>query len=278
MVVEEEVLDPMESPFEAPKVVEEEEGGGGPSKDELQKMYDELKAKHEGVAAQADQTSALKGSFDALGKQLGEIVSRPMPMPAPVQQKPTESWADFRARIDKDIIDKPSDILVEFAERYISPATEALAASQLKLSKRLAVLSIDSDERELFKRYGDEIEGVVMRMSPQERVQDDECYLRAFNFVKANHLNELIEAKLAAERAKIGASAQQSAAATAPRAPVGTLERGSPLAGPTSAKEQPTIRLKPGQGTEIRNYMRTHGIPEDKFEITVENLREAGMI
>lgn len=255
-----------ESPFD---IVEEgaapvEEG---PSKEELQAKFLETQKELEALKAQ----SAQRSGFESVVERLDKMAERPIQVQAPPAQQPGETDADFMERFNRMYLDNPSQALDEWANRKLGRAFETMVKGQEKLSRALALS--DPENKKLYERYGKEVESEIERIPLAERASDPDVYRRAFSSVKGRHMDDYIAERVKEELAKLQAAQPQ--VQVAPTAPVGMVDRGSPLAA-QAPKPGAKPRITASQAANIKAMMRSRGVPEERFEQTVLDIIEDG--
>lgn len=272
--------------FKAPENIIIEDPAQGPSEKELRELYEAEKKKNEELAAKAQGSDALAQGFTALGDRLEKVVQRPVSVQQTPAPAPGETFEAFKARVERDFIEKPYEAMSQIVERVAGPAFQALGTTIERQSKTIARLT--ADDPAFFQKHEDEINSIVAQMSPQERV-DPNAYSRAYNLVKVQHLDELVEMKLQARMGAQGAGAASAAPAAPAQARAVPSQGFNPESGagalpgvtpsnPGAPAQAEKIRITRAQADFVRRTMTEQAIPDDQFELTVELMRDRGMI
>jgi len=262
------VLDTEESPFEDDfEIQETPEDGAGPSRDDLLKEFEALKAQNEELRTKADSSQALKSSFEEFGTRLEKAQTRSPAAPA-IQQQPGESLEDFKKRINQKYLEDPYETMVEFSNRYVGSAMQTIVEQSLALQREIAVLK--SPDKDFISKYREEIDSEVNRYPTEMRLKDPEVYERSIALVKARHMDEIIQQKVAEEIAR-RTGAPASPAAPAPRGQSEAPALGSPPPGTPRV-----ISLSPAKRARIEARQRMEGVPHIPLKEYVQMLMEEG--
>ncbi len=128
----------------------------GKSKAEIAAALKAERERMEDLRRQADATTAMKTSIDALGDKLK---SPAQARPQPVQQ-PGESEEDFKKRLDEGVYDRGIyDTLVEFNTKKLAPLFNRMLSNTLYFSRR--DLERDPERGDTYKRYRDEVDAEI---------------------------------------------------------------------------------------------------------------------
>ena len=250
-----EIVDEQEAPKESPKDTTVEQ---------LKELYsDQLKKVTD------DNKSELATGFAQLGESIKTLATAQTP-------RNVEAQGDFEARIAKDLFDRPVPTMFEAIDRRVGGPIERIAMTQMKMGRRLAQVDLETDEKELFRKYADEIDGEFGRIPLAERFEDpEEGYKRAFTVVKAKHLSEIIAAERAKLQTKDALQQKESLPQKDAQKPYGMMETGR---SPAPVTDKKTISLKPGQRERIQSWMRSNNVNVDdkNFRNIVEALSDSG--
>lgn len=261
-----------EAPESAFEVVDESAPAQeGPSREELLAKFEQTQKE----LAELKASQATQSRFDELSSTIHKIVERPINVQAPSVQAPEESDADFKERLQRQLLDDPAAALNDWGMRFMGKGLNTIIAGQEKLSRKLALS--DPENKKLYDKYSSEIEVEIQRIPVQDRVSDPDVYGRAFSAVRGRHLEDVIAERVQAELDKaLAAKGIGGASANPPTKPqpVGVVDRGSALASGTSTTAKPRITSR--QATNIKNMMQSRGIPIFRFEDTVLDIIEAG--
>jgi len=261
--------------------VEIEEPAAGPSEKELRELFEAEKKKNEELAKKASEAGNLGAGFDRFAERLEQVIQRPVPQ-APAPPAPGESFEEFKARVEKNFIEKPFESIEQVVQRSAGPAFAALGSTIAKQSKTIARLT--ADDPSFFQKYEAEIDEYVGQMDPRERV-DPMAYQKAYDLVKVRHLDEIIERRAQAKAQAAGVQMPAQAQAPAQRAAPAmgfSPESGQSQIGATPVTPTPQapgkIRITRAQADYVRSRMMQADIPDEQFELTVELMRERGEI
>lgn len=199
----------------------------------LQKVQQEREEANKKLAAMEEQaklTSALKGLTQQTQQQ---VVRDPSQMP---QQLPGETEEAFKARFNEQFYNNPYDTMMEFQRKKVAPEVQRIMGANVQMSRKLTAL--DPDRKDTFAQYQAEIDDMVARLSPEQKLYDIDVYTKAHDAVIARHVNEIIDRKVKEAMGK--GSPQPKPTAPVPFSEQGTAPR--PM-GPTktfvlSRKEQ----------------------------------------
>lgn len=262
-------VDVEESPFESEIEIEETPAETGPTREELLKQFETMKAEQDALRVKADQATQLSASFGSLGDRLEKVVNRPAPQaPAPVQQ-PGETAAQFKERLNRSYLEDPYEAIKEFSDRYFGGAVQTLAEQNANLQRKIAL--IEHPDREFVSKYKEEIMQELTNVPVDQQIRDPMAVNRVIDSVKARHLDDIVQLKVQEALSKAGLPA------SAPRpAPVGSSE--VPLAGatPSQTSSSKKISITPRMKANIERQMAIEGIPSDKFKDYVGWLAEDG--
>lgn len=260
------VIDTEESPFEDDFEIQEETNEqAGPSKEDLLKEFEALKAQNAELKTKADSSQALKSSFEEFGTRLEKAQSR-APMAPAMQQQPGESIEEFKKRINQKYLEDPYETMVEFSNRYVGSAMQTVVEQSLALQREIAVLK--SPDKDFISKYRDEIDAEVSRYPTEMRLKDPEVYDRSIALVKARHMDEIIAQKVAE------AIAQKGGAAPAAPAPRGQAE--APALGSPPASGPRVISLSPAKKARIEARQRAEGVPHIPLKEYIQMLIDDG--
>jgi len=244
----------------------------GPSREELLAKFEQTQKE----LAELKIAQSTQNRFDELNSTIHKIVERPINVQAPPPPQSEESDADFKERLQRQLLDDPAAALNDWGIRFMGKGLNTIIAGQEKLSRKLALS--DPDNKKLYDKYSSEIEAEIQRIPVQDRVSDPDVYGRAFSAVRGRHLEDVIAERVQAELDKALAAkgiggAQNANSSTKPQ-PVGVVDRGSALASGASTTTKPRITSR--QATNIKSMMQSRGIPTFRFEDTVLDIIEAG--
>lgn len=260
------VIDTEESPFEDDFEIQEESAEqSGPSKEDLLKEFEALKAQNAELRTKADSSQALKSSFEEFGTRLEKAQSRAPVAPA-MQQQPGESIEEFKKRINQKYLEDPYETMVEFSNRYVGSAMQTVVEQSLALQREIAVLK--SPDKDFISKYRDEIDAEVSRYPTEMRLKDPEVYDRSIALVKARHMDEIIAQKVAE------AIAQKSG--TPPAAPTPRGQAEAPALGAPPAAGPRVISLSPAKKARIEARQRMEGVPHIPLKEYIQMLIEDG--
>jgi len=245
-----------------------------PQMDDAQKkLMDELKQKQaelEAAKQQNDPVAAMSKGIEALGQRLAPQQAPDVRLPGPGQLDVKKLREDVNAKF----YDDPFATITELMQIVQQGNGTQQANTNLMYSKRL--LQVDPSTRDLYKRFENEVEVEVSRMSIQERMNNPAVYDEALTRVKARHMEELMDERVKAEIAKLqqpanGQQQQQKQTRPATYAEQGGA-RPSIGSGPSiGAGGERTIKITSAKKAEIEAYAEAHFIPVNAAARLFEN-------
>lgn len=136
-----------------------------------------------------------------------------------------ETEEAYQRRLEQEFIGSPIKGVDSRIQAALEPVLATLGENQLKLGRRLALS--DPEGKDVYARFGTEVEQYVANLPPAQKIMDSEVYQKAISAVKAAHsdvfVNEEVSKKVAealkVELEKLGftpetlAEAQKKAAA-----------------------------------------------------------------
>lgn len=167
----------------------------GLSKAEIITQLEREKATGAALSSRASETSVIAEGLSKLNDNL----TRPV-VQQPVQQTPTETEAEFRERVNREFIDDPFKIVSELVTRKVTPDIQRIAANNLAVSKKFAV--VDPDVSFIIQKYGQEVDEALHRFTPLEQYTDADIYKKAAQVVKNNHIDDIVAQRVAEELEK----------------------------------------------------------------------------
>jgi hypothetical protein len=231
-----------------------------------QKILADLAAKDEALKAaqaQADQVAAMRASFDGLGERLAKQPQ--VVMPQQQQQQPAFDPKRMKEEFNEKIFVDPYETIMGMQQMISQAQASAMANQNLAYSKQL--VKLDPETKEHLTRWESEVESVVQALGPQARAMNPNIYRDALDQVRARHMNEIIQEKVA--------EALKTAAPAAATRPVQYTETSTaaPSALPAGGKRQ--ITISPAIKARAEAEARSKGIPVERmFEI----YRDRGLI
>jgi vacuolar-type H+-ATPase subunit I/STV1 len=164
--------------------------------DELKKRFDTLEQELKASRQDADPGSKIDRAFEKLADRLESIQGTPQQ-----KQEQLENIEEFKKKLGDSFYNDPVKSLDTYFERMvkenIAPAYQNMAnqlqATTAELSKERAVKT--ETGKLVLDKYGSEVE----KMVKEGRVQfGPDMYKQAVNMVAADHMDELIEARVEA--------------------------------------------------------------------------------
>ncbi len=114
--------------------------------------------------------------------------------PAPPVQQPGETLEQFKARYNEKFYDNPFENTMEFHRKQLLPEIQRIMASNMQLSRKLAML--DPDRKDTFALYMPEIDDMVGKLPPEQKLYDADVYTRVHDIVISRHVNEIVDRKV----------------------------------------------------------------------------------
>jgi len=131
----------------------------------------------------------------ALTEVLKELKNRPQgPQMQVPQGPPPETEEQFKAKFNEKFYDSPYDTMMEFQQKKLGPEVQRIMFQNMQLSRKLAAL--DPERKDTFAMYGAEIDDIVAKMSPQEKLYDPDVFVKAHDVVISRHVNEIVDRKV----------------------------------------------------------------------------------
>jgi len=196
-------------------------------------------------------------SIQSLQKQLsGGINVNQAPSSTPV---PKLDYEALKKELNRDLLSDPAAQISKFLSPVINGLNsriEEIGGSATRANARSELLLHD-ESRAFYLKYKDEVE------SAAKEISGPDSYKKALNAVKSEHLDEIIEMKLAARLAE-----------SSPKAKPAFTNVGSPSAPAGPARKQVT----PGMNRWMET-MRVKGIADENYLIDrATELKKAGSI
>jgi hypothetical protein len=218
---------------------------------EQQRVIDELRAKQAELQAQVNPVEAMKAAIQGLGGQLN-------PKPAPADVKVTANvgvndWNQYKNEFNAKVFEDPFTTITDILSKSQEMQSATVANQNLAYSRR--IVQIDPATKDHYKKWSDEVETEVAKMPVSVRASNPNVYEDALRIVRANHMDEMIEERMAAERTKTAPSQSR---------PIGYSETPSArpaISGAPVAKNQ--VRISGQKMGEISAYANEWGIPEE---------------
>jgi predicted nucleic acid-binding Zn ribbon protein len=225
----------------------------GKSKEEIIAQLTEVRKQQEELSKKADATAALSQGL----AQLGQTLSKPSTTQSPPDieaQRATyeEKKRKFAERAKERFFDEPVEVLDEYARLSIQPAFEAMLVSQIPTYRTLAELNPDVGW--VMKKYGPEVDDIVNKLPPAQKVNNPSLYVEAAKRIKAEHLEEIVAEKVAVEVAKQLKTQPQPSRANVPN-----------FSEHSSNPRPPTKTRRPAITEEDRRAMLVTGMDEDDY-------------
>lgn len=261
---------PSEPSFELPPgyELEDEPQAGGPTSAQLAADYKKALEENTALKARPDPTAAFAVALGEFKSGLEKLANRPVQVQAQMPQAVVDPDVDEKT-FDDGFLEAPMKNIRKLLGREITPALELTIKSNISTAKALVRERVT--ERPVFDKYGPEIDVELSKIPLRELVDAPvEGIERALAVVKGRHLDEII----AAEREKWQA-APAAGAAAAPVVPPQPLARGQVLPGSPMAPRESGVRgIKASELAKVKAYMDTNGVPSDKFDAVLANVRD----
>lgn len=226
------------------------DNGPAPDSDQA-KLITELKAKQAELQAQVDPVNAMKSAIKDLGGAIAPPTEKVDVRVAPAGG--VADWNAYKENFNAKVFEDPFQMVTDLVSKATEMQSASTANQNLAYSKR--IVQIDPATASHYKKWSDEIEREVAKMPVSVRASNPDVYADALKIVKANHIDELIEERLAAERSKNVAPAIR---------PIAYSESGNArpaVTGTPSQRQQ--VRISESKMREISAYAEEWGIPEE---------------
>ena len=105
-----------------------------------------------------------------------------------------ESVAEFKERMKEHLYDDPVAMMDEYFSKKLSPEIRRLASNNQFQSQKF--LELDPEKGETYKKYKSEVDLVVEKLPPQDKLYDPDIYTKAYQQVMATHIDDIIAAKV----------------------------------------------------------------------------------
>jgi len=227
-----------------------DEQGGDPAQSAL---IDELKAKQAELAAQVDPVKAMREAITGLSHS---IAPQQAPVDVSVRANGVADWQAYKEQFNQKVFEDPFQMVTDLVSKSAEMQSASVANQNLAYSKRIVM--IDPATSSHYKRWADEVEREVAKMPVSVRASNPNVYEDALKVVRANHLDELIEEKLAqAQPAQVKSAARPTSYSEA-----GTARASVPVqqAAPQGRSQ---VRVSASKMNEISAYAAEWGIPEE---------------
>ena len=220
---------------------------------EQAQLIEELKAKQAELQGQVDPVSAMRTAVQELGRNMAPPK---VPVDVKVRANGVQDWNAYKENFNTKVFEDPFQTVTDLLSKSAEMQSASIANQNLAYSKRIA--QIDPNTSPYYKRWADEIEQEVARMPVAVRASNPNVYEDAIRVVKANHIDELIEERIAQS---------QTAAKPTPRT-MSYSEAGPGRSNvPVTKGAQPTnrtqIRVSEAKMREISAYAEEWGIPDE---------------
>jgi hypothetical protein len=218
---------------------------------EQQQLIAELRSKQAELQAKVDPVEAMKTAIQGLGGQL-----TPPKAPVDVSVKANigvQDWNQYKEQFNTRVFEDPFTSVMDIVNKANEVQSASTANQNLAYSKR--IVQIDPATKDHYRKWADEVETEVARMPAAVRATNPNVYEDALRIVKANHVEDLIEERMAAERGKV-APAKPASFSESPSARPGIMQN------VTSVQKQ-QVRISQTKMNEINQYADQWGIPEE---------------
>jgi hypothetical protein len=257
------------------------------------KSREELLAEIAARQRAAAQDASKVDPIGALTSQFGQFLQQSRPAEAPVEgwkaqsvpsAVPTDpmALAEYRKKLNDKFLDDPVGAQQEVLNATLTPFLQQLAQNQALQSRELAM--IHPETKDIFSRYGREVEQEVSMMPVQEKLQNPRVYQVAIERVKARHLSDLVaeQAKtqvdtlLAARLQELGLDPAILQGQKPAAAPTGQPTLANPVGNrPVTPQSKTTIRLTPAQRVAVEREALAKGV---SIEAVASRWRDLGKI
>jgi Asp-tRNA(Asn)/Glu-tRNA(Gln) amidotransferase A subunit family amidase len=161
--------------------------------------FDEIK---EALKATQEELKSLKGGYtnqpasdpnqaNAIAQAIKEAVSQNQQQPEKARRTPQQ----LAEEINSEFYDKgPYETMMKFQRETMGPVLDQATGQILSLQKR--ILELDPNRSKTYKKYREEIDREVQRMTPEQRFYDSEAYIKAHDRVMGGHQEEVMEDRL----------------------------------------------------------------------------------
>ena len=226
----------------------------------------ELKAKQAELAAQVDPVKAMREAITGLGQS---IAPQQAPVDVSVRASGVQDWNAYKEQFNQKVFEDPFQMVTDLVSKSAEMQSASVANQNLAYSKRIVM--IDPATSGHYKKWADEVEREVAKMPVSVRASNPNVYEDALKIVRANHLDELIEEKLA--------NAQPQARPAQPSRPASYNEAGNARASVPVQQAAPQarsqVRVSAGKMSQISAYAEEWGIPE---EAAIRLFQKRGML
>lgn len=188
-------------------VIEGSEGAPVDPPELAGKSREELAAQLRGFEEQLKAERERNDPVKALGASLQEVLSRSQNVQPIVQpqyvppQEPRESAEQRKARLNNLWLEDPAratdEIKKEVQSEAIRPLVDLLIQQGVTMSKEMMLMN--SDQKAVYDKYGEEVEREVQAMSPFEKAQNPRIYQTALERVRSRHTTDIIQEQVAAQ-------------------------------------------------------------------------------
>jgi hypothetical protein len=240
--------------------VDSTEGGASP---EQQQLINDLKARQAELTAKVDPVEAMKTAIQGLGSQLAPREAAP---DVNVRAQGVADWQAYKENFNTKVFEDPFQMVTDLVSKATEMQSASVANQNLAYSRR--IVQIDPATAPYYKRWSDEVEREVAKMPVALRVSNPNVYEDALRIVKSNHIDELIDERIAGDRTK-ASTAQQPAA----RGYVETAGARPMATGQPAPRSQ--VRISDAKMRQVSAYAEEWGIPE---EAAIRLFQKRGML
>ena len=240
--------------------VDDTQGGASP---EQQQLINDLKARQAELTAKVDPVEAMKTAIQGLGAQL---TPREAPPDVNVRAQGVNDWQAYKENFNTKVFEDPFQMVTDLVSKATEMQSASVANQNLAYSRR--IVQIDPATAPYYKKWSDEVEREVAKMPVSLRASNPNVYEDALRVVKANHLDELIEERLTADRAKVATTQQ-------PVARGYTETAGARPAAVGQVAPRTQVRVSDAKMREVSAYAESWGIPE---EAAIRLFQKRGML
>jgi len=226
--------------------VDSTDGGASPDQ---QRLIDDLKAKQAELSARVDPVEAMKTAIQGLGSQL-----RPQEAPPDVRVSSNAGatdWNSYKENFNAKVFEDPFQMVTDLVSKATEMQSASVANQNLAYSKR--IVQIDPNTAPYYRKWADEVEREVAKMPVSIRASNPNVYEDALKVVKANHIDELIDERIKADRAQVATPSRPAYSESPAARPMAT----------SASTPRAQVRISDAKMREVSAYADSWGIPEE---------------
>lgn len=160
-------------------------------------------------------------------------------------------WAKYKDTFNEKIFEDPFTQIADLIGK--AQEMDAGATGNMNITYARKIAEMDPSSANVMKRWGEEVDAEVAAMPAAQRAKDADIYAKAVKIVKANHLDELIEEKVAE-------AAKKNSQTAGKKPPKSFAEGGRTVADVGKGTKKKKISAETAE--KVRQYAELYDVPE----------------